>query len=334
MWLQVEVNGFKDCSFLHELPLKATLHEFNYAISKVIKSRHFMFIIFKYLIDKELYKISDKFHQELYAIFQQTCDSNYMLKHKISLSTQLLYEEKNNLKQLIQQYLTNEQFIEISKEMDKIEKLKEEEKGKLILIKSLTCFNGKKNLNYLENEQKIQLRKVFQLNNETTKINIQVETVLETPQEIKFEQPLELLTETKKRKIRQSALNDNALLSTNENVEDNFFHIKKKKIERIGSRKLKIPDDLALKNEQLDVISKSNLLINKLKDDRLQRMILEVDSAQERDKVLDYFVETEKDFLLFCEELLFLMGRRTNQDLEEVHQAFKQEEERLKNNNL
>ncbi|KAG2393085.1 hypothetical protein C9374_009662 [Naegleria lovaniensis] len=340
----------KNNIFLHEAPLNANLIEFNSALGRVIKGRHVLFTAFQYLLSNNLIELaSDEaslknnkcmLYNELYPTFQTCCDSFYIVTHKIPVNVQLINDEKVNLKKVCQKYLSETQFIELCKLMDQGEKLKDDVADSNTFVKSITCF-GQKSLSHLDyqtNDDKsntrkkdnsvMTLRKLFNTDNEKTKINIQVTVSnIETPFHIHLlacsASSSQNDSKQKKRKHRQFIPNEDQLLSTNDET-GSFFSIKKKKVEKIGPRRLKIPDDLALKKEQLDYISESNRLKSRLKDDRLQKMILEVDAHPEREKVLDYFLETEPQFLTFCEELLFVMGRRDESDLRSVHQLAEQ----------
>jgi len=114
---------------------------------------------------------------------------------------------------------------------------------------------------------------------------------------------------------------------SNQDENGSFFSIKKKKVEHIGPRRLKIPDDLALKKEHLDIIEQSNMLKNRLRDDRLQQMIMEVDQSHDREKVLEFFLESEPEFLTFCEQVLYVLGRRDENDLKAIHDLMKKQQE-------
>nr|CAG4709570.1 unnamed protein product [Naegleria fowleri] len=346
--------------FLHEAPLNANLIEFNSALSRIIKGRHVLFIAFQYLLNNHLIELASDIeslknnkcilYNELYPTFQICCDSSYIAKHKIPVNIQLINDEKVNLKKLCQKYLSETQFIELCKVMDQGERLKEDLADSNTFIRSITCF-GSKSLSHLDYKTKddkstkkkdnsvMTLRKLFNTDNEKTKINIQV-TInnIGTPFHVHL-LPCEIAelsshndSKQKKRKQRTFLPSEDQLLSTNDET-GSFFSIKKKKVERIGPRKLKIPDDLALKKEQLDYISESNRLKSRLKDERLQKMILEVDAHPEREKVLDYFLETEPEFLTFCEEMLFVMGRRDEEDLRSVHRLAEQLANHHNNNN-
>lgn len=49
---------------------------------------------------------------------------------------------------------------------------------------------------------------------------------------------------------------------------------------------------------------------NKLRDERLQKVILEIDSAVNRERKLDEVMRNDPDFVEFVNEILYLMGVR------------------------
>ncbi|EFC44542.1 predicted protein [Naegleria gruberi] len=312
-------------SFLHEAPLNVNLTELNSALSRIVKGRHVLFSCFEYLLSNQLIKkakdeqeLKEKesiLYNELFPIFQNCCDKSFIISHKIPITPQIIHEEKTNLKKICEKHLNSNNFITLCKLIDAIEKNTD-------YIHSITCFNGKKSLSHSDYKKYDDLRRVFATDNEKTKINIKIEIKLNTPVHIhltkcEFAPPL---IENKKRKARQLTNLEEEMLSNNDE-NGSFFHIKKKKVEKYGPRRLKIPDDLAIKKEQLEYIGESSMLKNRLKNERLQKMLLEVDANYDREQVLDFFLETEPEFLIFCEELLYIMGRRDDNDLKQIHEV-------------
>ena len=381
MWLLVETvcseqqassssttaSETKNNTFLHEVPLNANLIEFTYALGRVIKGRHLMFSVFEYLLSNQLMEPCQEstttmepkhqLYNDLYPIFQNCCDFAYIMQHKVSVCSQMIYDEKVNLKKICQKHLDNKKFIELSKIIDKIEKIKEEdESGRHVYLSSITCFNGTKSLCFWDHvktgksvdkkrkgQDHVTLRKVLNINNEKTKVNVRVTTTFSTPFHIAMPSPSTTTIPTestpsetnlssedrqtlKKRKQRQLSNFEEHMLS-NQDENGSFFSIKKKKVEHIGPRRLKIPDDLALKKEHLDIIEQSNMLKNRLRDDRLQQMIMEVDQSHDREKVLEFFLESEPEFLTFCEQVLYVLGRRDENDLKAIHDLMKKQQE-------
>jgi hypothetical protein len=85
----------------------------------------------------------------------------------------------------------------------------------------------------------------------------------------------------------------------------------------MGRRRLRISEDLALKPQQLEYISLSNVIRDKVKySDELKQQILEIDTAYDRDTKLDQMMQTMPEFTVFCNELLFIMGEK---ELAEVY---------------
>lgn len=75
-------------------------------------------------------------------------------------------------------------------------------------------------------------------------------------------------------------------------------------------------NETVLKDEDLSHIPKSRILREKLLDQKMQLLILEIDQAKDREKALQEVLKKEPDFSVFVSEMLYLVGERSLDDLQ------------------
>jgi hypothetical protein len=137
---------------------------------------------------------------------------------------------------------------------------------------------------------------------------------------------------TKRPREEESSINE-----AQKNYERSFFDsdkfntLKKRKLEakknkKIGRRSLRIAKEFVLPQQKLDFIGRSNYLKSKLRDPTIQQMILDVDTAYNRESYLKTLMDNVPEFTSFCNELLYLVDGK-----EETF--FSQEQQGLSSNN-
>lgn len=84
----------------------------------------------------------------------------------------------------------------------------------------------------------------------------------------------------------------------------------RKRIEERGRKPLFIREDCLLQQEQLQALQLSKVISSKLIDEKLQHLILDIDTHPFREKMLDQVMQTNPDFAKMMNEVLFILGEK------------------------
>eukprot|EP01080_Neovahlkampfia_damariscottae_P004570 gene4570-7954_t len=76
-----------------------------------------------------------------------------------------------------------------------------------------------------------------------------------------------------------------------------------------------VDSETIVEKENLEIIGKSRIIVEKLKEEKLQLMILDIDQAKDREKALENAMK-DPEFALFVSEVLYIIGERDLGNLE------------------
>jgi hypothetical protein len=110
-----------------------------------------------------------------------------------------------------------------------------------------------------------------------------------------------------------------------EHFDKIYQFVEKKKVEEISflesNKKQKIGDHEqfqssdVVNHENLEIIGKSRVILDKLKEEKLQLTILDIDQSKDRERALEHAMK-DPEFALFVSEVLYIIGERNLENLE------------------
>jgi hypothetical protein len=347
MWLEVTVHVGDDQSnentFLAELPHYTNIRSLYKIVGTLIEQRYEMCatIAESYKLIKDNNCMIDELTTQMIAKFKSaymSCCTKDKIQHRRALHTNFLQREIVAMKEAIAKILPVSSQIgqSLLKKMDQIEK---DLQHKLKI--ELTAF-GKPIVNEEIPVEKSDTKKQYEKRlydyfgkNDKTRVKVKALIIeplpllsnaislFETCEQFCSEYAGSEQVESRKRSAEEEAGDE----------EDGFFiGFKRRKTynpsqRSMGRRRLRISEDLALKPQQLEYINRSNVIKDKVRySDELKQKILEIDTAYDRESRLDQLMQSDSEFTVFCNELLFIMGEKELAEVYPPKDAVEEEE--------